>query len=398
MKKIKSFLLMLIILPCAFLFCACNVQTTYHSPTITEEVVITSDLTQATNTAMMSTVAIFTETRNGYSAGAGVIYSLNKETSEAYIITNYHVVVNGDYFSGSPSTSTIYAQPYGSEYCTIGTTDFGSTTLIKGNNLLSCTYVGGSKTYDIAVLKVQDDLLKTYAVQAATISKSTAKLGSTVIAIGNPNFEGLSATRGTISVESEEITVCVSDETVPTANQEYISYRAIRFDAPINGGNSGGGLYNEKGELIGIASASGEELENYSSAIPITVAVNVAENILYGKEKDLNGLYKFNSGITFEAQNTQAIYEETTGLLFIKEDIIVTNSEGVLYTYGVRNGDKIVSVKKGEIEIELSRAYELEDFFLSVYPGDTFIITWASSDGNETEEITTSSSDYSIIA
>lgn len=409
MKKFQKFLLALIIVPCALFFCGCNVQTQYHSPTITEEVVINSDLTQAANEGMRSTVAIFTETSDGYAAGAGVIYSLNGETGEAYIITNYHVVVDGIY-SSKQIASTIYAQPYGSEYCYIGTNGFGMTVLITGNNLLTCEYVGGSSAYDIALLRVQDDLLKSDSayqkaseestettLKAASIASSTPKLGSTVIAIGNPNFEGLSATRGIISVESENITVDVSSEN--SLSTETVQYRAVRFDAAINGGNSGGGLFNEKGELVGIPSAAAEDLEDYSSAIPVNVAVAIAENILHGKSTGTyDGLYRLNCGLTYEAQNSKAVYDEATGLLQIKEDIIVTASNGLLYSAGIRVGDKIVSVEKDGVNTEFSRSYEFDDFLLTVYPGQTFSITWVNGDGYQKASVTTTSNYYRIVS
>lgn len=400
MKKFRSALLALLIVPCALFFGACSVRTEYVAPTVTEEVVITSDLTQATNLAMMSTVAIFTQTSGGYAAGAGVICSLDQSSGEAYIITNYHVVSSGDYFSDAVA-STIYAQPYGSQYCYVADNMF-TTELVTGNNLLTCEYVGCSQAYDIAVLRVEDSLLLELDVRAATIASSTPKLGSQVIAIGNPNFEGLSATRGIISVESEQIDVYVgNEENVPVSTNEVVSYRAIRFDAAINGGNSGGGLFNEKGELVGIPSASAEDLDDYSSAIPVSVAVGVAQNIIDTRQSyNLSGVYLVDIGIEYSANNSKAVYDEATGLTYIKEDILVStvSRSGLFAESGITALDKITSIKCGDRELELSRAFELDDFLLTIRPGDTIELTWVNGDGGHTYSATTSRTNFGIVS
>ena len=402
MKKLKYFFLCCLVLPCALLFSACTVKTEYVAPAVTEEVVITSDLTQATNLAMMSTLAIFTETKTGYGAGAGIIYSLDKENGEAYIITNYHVVCRDSYFDNTIA-SVIYAQPYGSQYCSITEDLAGRTQLATGNNLLDCEYVGGSQVYDIAVLYVKSDLLSELDLRPATIATTSAKLGSTVIAIGNPNFQGLSATRGIVSVESETIDVYVGKEsTIPTETNETISYRAIRFDAAINSGNSGGGLFNEKGELVGIPSAAAEDLDDFSSAIPVSVAVGTAENIIHTKNTyGLNGVYLIDLGIHYEAGNSYAIYEEQTGLTFIKEDILVTSvsndANSLLNQSGISVGDKITSIKVDNRNIELSRAFELDDFLLTVFPGDVVEITWINGNGAQTIKVETTKSNFALV-
>ena len=224
-----------------------------------------------------------------------------------------------------------------------------------------------------------------------------------MIAIGNPNFQGLSATRGIVSVESETIDVYVGKEsTIPTETNETISYRAIRFDAAINSGNSGGGLFNEKGELVGIPSAAAEDLDDFSSAIPVSVAVGTAENIIHTKNTyGLNGVYLIDLGIHYEAGNSYAIYEEQTGLTFIKEDILVTSvsndANSLLNQSGISVGDKITSIKVDNRNIELSRAFELDDFLLTVFPGDVVEITWVNGNGAQTIKVETTKSNFALV-
>ena len=56
----------------------------------------------------------------------------------------------------------------------------------------------------------------------------------------------------------------------------------MRTDAPINHGNSGGGLYNAQGELIGITNAKNveDETDNMGYALPITQVEYLVKNML----------------------------------------------------------------------------------------------------------------------
>ena len=108
------------------------------------------------NRALTSVVSIrcgFQESLGGYrpssntqsvtSAGSGVIYSLEKENGNAYVITNYHVVYNAD----SVGTET-----------TAHVSDNISLYLYGGelsSGAIRATYLGGAMNYDIAVLKVE---------------------------------------------------------------------------------------------------------------------------------------------------------------------------------------------------------------------------------------------------
>ena len=134
---------------------------------------------------------------------------------------------------------------------------------------IPATYVGGSANYDIAVLRVDKndillDAIETGAAMAVTVANSDELTpGMTTIAIGNPSSSdadlgGISVTKGIVSVDSEYITMSAID----TSGE--VQFRVIRIDAPVNSGNSGGGLFNDKGELIGIVNAkiSSSSVEN----------------------------------------------------------------------------------------------------------------------------------------
>ena len=394
MKKIKNWLLAIIFIPCICIFSACSLTTTYVSPTVTVDEITISNIEKAVNKAVLSVVSIYTEasTLSGkvYSAGAGVIYSIDKQNGDAYIITNQHVLYDESYLTSNHLASKITVEVYGSEGTYVTEENNGKVSITYGPQAMSCEYVGGAVNYDLAILKISNnDLIKDSSVIAATISSSPAHLGQTTIAIGNPLGSGISATNGIVSVESEYIQYSDFYDVV---------VRSIRTDAGINGGNSGGGLFNEKGELIGIVNAGVDGAENIGAAIPINLAKNVADNIIYGHETSkYNGVNQYDFGLACEANNSVSIFDEATGLTFLKEDIIITQLSNDALKYGLNIGDKVVSVKIDDYELELSRLYELEEFFLKVRSGSKFSITTINSLGSKTFEITASEEYFSII-
>ena len=99
----------------------------------------------------------------------------------------------------------------------------------------------------------------------------TVQAGQEVIAIGNPLGElGGSVTKGVVSAVQREITVDSQTMTL------------IQIDASVNPGNSGGGLFNMYGALIGIVNAKSiaEDVEGIGFAIPIDTAYGVAEDLM----------------------------------------------------------------------------------------------------------------------
>lgn len=84
---------------------------------------------------------------------------------------------------------------------------------------------------DLALLKIEGHY------PYAKLSSRRLRLGQEVIAVGNPHFQSFSTSHGIISHLNRDI-------------KEAFTFTQI--DAPINGGNSGGPLFNLQGELIGI--------------------------------------------------------------------------------------------------------------------------------------------------
>ncbi len=299
---------------------------------------------------------VFGTLSSATSAGAGVIYKLDKNTGDAFIITNYHVVFNENALYNNGISENISILLYGSEYL---------------DSEIKAEFVGGSNNYDIAVLKVTgSELLKTNVYKEAKLADSdNIYVGQSAIAIGNPDDAGISASNGIISVYSEYITLNIGGT---------VSLRVMRIDTPVNSGNSGGGLYNEKGELIGIVNAkSGDSsLESIGYAIPSNIASYVAENIIdncYGTE--LKTVQRAMLGVTLTITDSRAYLTEDGHITFKESVEVIEISEAGIANGALQVGDTILSVKLGNTTKEIIRQHQVIDFMLNARVGNTVYIT-----------------------
>lgn len=291
-----------------------------------------------------------------YSAGSGVIIELDRENGNALIVTNYHVVYDVNY--GICEGIAVYL--YGSEYA---------------DSQITATYVGGSMNYDIAVLYVENsDIIKNSSVCAVEIADSDlVSVGQTAIAIGNAEGYGISASNGIVSVDSEYIDMLTSDDSA------LISFRVMRIDTAVNHGNSGGGLFNAQGQLIGIVNAKiiSDDVENIGYAIPSSLAIAVARNIIDNCfEKECSTLQRCMLGITIKTATSSAKYDEGTGLVQIVESVEVVEVSRGSIAYGViESGDVLVSATLNGVTKEITRQFHVIDFMLNARAGDTVYFT-----------------------
>ncbi len=134
--------------------------------------------------------------------------------------------------------------------------------------------VGADPYMDIAVLKVQtNDKFKTVKFG----DSDRARVGDWAVAIGNPFGLGGTVTAGIISARNRDINLTRYDDFIQT-------------DASINQGNSGGPLFNLKGEVIGINTAIIAPGQSGSIGIGFAIPANAASNvidqlILFGETK-----------------------------------------------------------------------------------------------------------------
>ena len=181
-----------------------------------------------------------------YSQGSGVVIQ-----EGGYVLTNYHVVEGGDSFQ----------------------------VLLPSGEKAEATLAGSDSSLDLAVLQVTGDAAK-QLVPATIGSSANLIVGSTVVAIGNPGGEVLANTVTQGIVSALERSTVNGNNT--TRNVDYIQH-----DAAINNGNSGGGLFNYKGELVGINTLkysgsvySSVSFEGLGFAIPIDTAYPIAQQLI----------------------------------------------------------------------------------------------------------------------
>ena len=190
------------------------------------------------------TTNVFGYTVKNAVSGSGFVISSNAECS--YILTNYHVI-------NDVSDITVFFAD-GTSY--------------------DATLVGGEQENDIAVLRVEQGNLQT-----VTLGDSDAlNVGQEVYAIGNPLGElTFTFTGGYVSAKDRSVTM--SDGTV---------MNMLQTDTAINNGNSGGPLFNEYGQVIGIVSAklsssgssSEATVEGLGFAIPINDVHDMVVSIM----------------------------------------------------------------------------------------------------------------------
>ncbi len=311
------------------------------------------------NNSLHSTVSIcayFTSNNStSVSSGSGVIYKLNQETGEAYIITNHHVIA-----SSSTISSKINIYLYGLEY---------------ENYAYNTTLIGYSEENDIAVLKVNFDLDENAKyVQVPYIYSGRIYIGDSVYAMGNALGSGIAATKGIISYDSEYITT------------SYGEIRTFRVDAALNSGNSGGPVYNKNGELIGIVDAKivDESVEGFGYAIPISLVSNIADNIIRNESNPV----VVSLGISTYIKSSTMCFDELDLKYYIKETVVVSsiNITSNASIAGVAVGDQLLSITINGIEYEIEREFILNDLEYSFQSNDEICIKIYKYSSNEIVE------------
>ena len=303
---------------------------------------------------LLSTVTIICNFGSSQGAGSGVIYKLDKEKGDAYILTNYHVI----YAQGHGKSSNIKLYLYG---------------MHLEPYAIKATVLGGSVTYDIAVLKVSgSEVLKnSYAIEADIASSEGVRTFDRVYAVGNSEGMGLSATEGIVSVESENLDILGADNSM-------VSLRVMRVDAAVNHGNSGGGLYDEDGRLVGIVVAKdvSSDVDNMGYAIPSDLAVRLAENIL----AHCDGLKKTKVskpllGVTITAYvSGLEISPDGSEIYQVSLVEVVEVSLGSLALGKVSVGDVINSITVDGVTHRVSRVHHVTDAMLDTRAGSTVVL------------------------
>ena len=357
-----------------------------------------------------STMKVYTEfyetVSDGYSGmikrknifcGAAIIYAVDEEYS--YIVTNYHVVydVDANADNGSHIASATYGYLYGSESIPqdTGTTETLNGTQYKvytyGDYGIKMDYIGGSITYDIAVLRAKTSDIKAINENASPVKKADRYfVGESAIAIGNPEDEGISVTEGVVSVDNEYIYLNIDGITR--------TYRSVRIDTAIYHGSSGGGLFNAKGELIGITNAGDGTDQNVNYAIPLEIVTAVAEDIIsdYVASDTISSATKITLGISVDSINSRYVYDKNSGYGDIVEDLVLSEveSDSIASAVGLEVGYQLTGLYVNETLYSFNRNFHIGDALLRVKAGDVIKFTYISSGvSEESIEYTVQASD-----
>ncbi len=271
-----------------------------------------------------ATYSYFGQTGTSTSSGSGFIIS-----ADGYVLTNYHVVAD--------ATSL-------------------SVTLADGTKH-TAAMIGGDETNDVALIKIEGDSFPYVSIG----SSDDLIVGDQVVCIGNPLGELTnSLTVGYISAKDREVTTDGTEITM------------MQTDVAINSGNSGGPLFNMKGEVVGIttakysgSSSSGATIEGIGFAIPINDAMALVSDLKeFGYVK---GAYM---GVTISDMDSQtATLAEVYGLPV--GPIIQSVEEGGAAAHaGIQTGDIVVKLD----DTDISTVTELTRTLRNYEPGDTATI------------------------
>ena len=234
-----------------------------------KEGIYITDVSEVVEEVMPSIVSITSKTlvksglfgpfsnNSQYATGAGSGIIVSKTDSELLILTNNHVIEDAEELS----------------------------VQFVNEKSVDATVKGSSERKDVAVISVKMKDLDNETIEAikiATLGDSNElKVGNGIIAIGNALGYGQSVTTGVVSALNREVTV------------DNVTNKMIQIDAAINGGNSGGALLNNKGEVVGInsvkyssgVSSTSPSIEGMGFAIPITNIKDLVTSLMNG-DKD----------------------------------------------------------------------------------------------------------------
>lgn len=270
-----------------------------------------------------------------YGAGSGIIIS-----KDGYIITNAHVAEN-DYYKVTKLVVNV------------NTTDPNNGTSVSSS--YDAALVGSDSDTDLAVLKIKADS----DLPAATLGDSDKlSLGDDVVVIGNPLGLETSVSKGVVSGLNRQ----VYDDN---------SISAIQTDTAINSGNSGGGLFNMYGEVVGVVNMKliNDNAENLGFAITINDAKSVISDLVskgYVSGRPILGIT-----CVQVSDYVGAIRGMTPGLVVtdIEQDMAIADS-------GLVVGDTITAIDGTDVRT----VDEVSEILKDKKPGDTVTATVVRTD------------------
>ena len=264
---------------------------------------------QILNQNRASVLEVYSFVSDSYSSGSGVIIGFTKNQNSnggiAYILTCHHVIE----YAHSVNVKDIYGKTYGAGL------------------------IGSDPIQDIAVLWANVD----YNVSVASFGNSDDVLvGEKVYAIGNTiGTLGGTVTEGVISYKNREMT---SYEGVQ---------KLLQISAPVNRGNSGGGVFTTDGYLIGIVNSGIEYQDGLGFALPSNTALDIANQLIstykdttYNSYGYVQGRFIFGCEYYYDGgMFVTAVYGSGLASYVIEEDYLRVND--VLISYQINDGEVI---------------------------------------------------------
>lgn len=271
-------------------------------------------------------------------SGSGFVYKNTNDHS--YIITNHHVIADGNKFEVTYTDGTV----------------------------VTSELIGSDQYSDIAILKVEK---KDDTNQVVFGKTNELRVGDTTFTVGAPlDFTySWTVTRGIISGKERHVEVSLSN----AYGDDYVM-NVIQTDAAVNSGNSGGPLCNSNGEVIGVINAKIKStgVEGMGFAIPIETAVEKAEQIIEGESTD----YPF-LGISMasvEDVKSEPKYNKYFDSETVKKGVMVIDVQknSAAESAKLKTGDVIIKINDATITNVAFLRYELYKYKI----GDNINVTY----------------------
>lgn len=281
------------------------------------------------------------------STGSGVIFAEDSMTDGyAYLFTNAHVV---------EGSSEIEILLY-------------NGILVKGS------LIGYDRNEDVAVVKIA----KRSDYSIATLRKSsTLKIGEEILTVGSPLGEKYSetATSGIIS----NLNIAITPDNSP------VDLYLIQIDAALNPGNSGGPLFDNAGNLIGIntikllKSGTTTNIESFNYAIPISHFELVSSYLLKGSLYYRPFLSITIIDIRYLSSSDREKYN-----LEINNGLLLLTIDDASPLKGKATINQVITHIEG---VKVSKATDFSVELLKYAPEDTISLTICNTDGTGSHNI-----------
>ncbi len=259
--------------------------------------------------------------KEGQASGSGVLISEN-----GFIVTNNHVVENASKIQ----------------------------VTLNDNRNYEAKLIGTDPSTDLAIIKIEEEELAflTFA------NSDDVKVGSWVLAVGNPFNLASTVTAGIVSAKARNINIL---------RDNYAIESFIQTDAAVNRGNSGGALVNLNGDLIGINTAIATPTgtyTGYSFAVPSNIVQKVTGDLI-----EFGMVQRGFLGVMIRNVSPQFADDQNLGTstgVFV--DSLTDNSAAG--QSGIKKGDVIISVDG----VEIKSSPELQEKVGSKRPGETVVL------------------------